>query len=56
MSWYLEEKLFSLTESSHRNANLQDMKKFLTLWNCLCGICVVCKACLEVADLIEEEE
>ena len=52
MSWYLEEKLFD----GKSNATLQDMSKFLTLWNCVCGICIVCQACIDVGDKLREEE
>ena len=52
MSWYLEEKLFR----GVGNATLQDMSKFLTLWNCVCGTCIVCEACLAVLAKQHEEE
>ena len=56
MSWYLEEKLFSIAEARDRNATLQDMHKFLTLWNCVCGTCILCEACIAVAYKLNEEE
>ena len=56
MSWYIKEKLFSQADSMERDATLEDMSKFLTLWNCVCGTCIVCIACLEVTKKIYEEE
>lgn len=53
MSWYIEEKL----QIENRNqATLTEMRKFLTLWECVCGTCPVCIACLDVATQLEEEE
>ena len=45
MSWYIEEKL--KIENTNQ-ATLEEMKKFLTLWDCICGTCPVCLACLKV--------
>ena len=55
MSWYVMERL--KVENTNQ-ATLEEMQQFLTLWNCVCGTCPVCKACLEVVHLqyIEEEE
>ncbi len=52
MSWYLEEKIFK----GEGNATLQDMHKFLTLWNCVCGVCILCEACIAIAHKLREEE
>jgi len=52
MIWYIEEKLFH----GEGNATLEDMRKFLILWNCVCGTCIVCEACFAVAYKCEEEE
>ncbi len=37
-------------------ATLQQMKDFLVKWECVCGTCPVCEACLKVVRLEEEEE
>ena len=47
MSWYIEEKL---KIKNTNQATLEEMKKFLTLWDCICGTCPVCLVCLEVHD------
>ena len=53
MSWYIEEKL----KMKDRNkATIQEMRKFLTLWDCVCGTCIVCSACIAVVEKLRDEE
>ena len=42
--------------ANNNQATLLEMQIFLTMWNCICGTCVVCNACLEVVRLIKEKE
>ncbi len=53
MSWFIEEKLKVVDTN---NATIQEMRNFLTLWNCVCGTCIVCEACITVAHTFPEEE
>ena len=52
MMWYIEEKIFK----GESNATLQDMHKFLILWHCVCGTCILCEACIEVVKKLKDEE
>jgi hypothetical protein len=43
--------------SNPLEASLKEQQKFLTNWPCVCGTCLICIACLEVAyKIIEGEE
>ena len=53
MSWYIEEKL---QLKDRNNATIQEMRNFMTLWECVCGTCIVCEACISVVEKLREEE
>lgn len=53
MSWYILEKL----QIDDRNqATLEEMYKFTTLWECICGTCILCQACIDVAHAINSQD
>ena len=55
MSWYILEKL---KVDNTNQATLQEMYKFTTLWECICGTCILCEACIAVVNAlhIQDEE
>jgi len=56
MSSYDDYLLAKLKLENTNQATLQEQKNFLTLWDCICGTCFVCEACLQVVYKIREEE
>jgi len=38
------------------NCTTKDMHDFLFKWECMCGTCILCEACLQVYKKLQEEE
>lgn len=59
MNYYLQLVQERITIANTNQSTLQEQQRFLELWNCICGTCPVCVACIEVinklAELEEEE-
>ena len=58
MNYYWQRVQERITIANTNQSTLQEQQQFLELWNCICGTCPVCIACLEVVELTfgEEEE
>jgi len=53
---FIAYQLAKLNLENRNQATLQEQKNFLTLWECICGTCFVCKACLQVVKKLQSEE
>lgn len=56
MNYYWQRVQERITIANTNQSTLQEQQQFLQLWECICGTCFVCIACLQVVKAVMEEE